>query len=278
MTSDIPQSSGIYRITCTSTGKFYIGSAINLYRRHYAHFHTLRFNIHKNPKLQAAFNKYGEEAFIFEIIELVLIPELLTMREQHYIDRLKPVFNIAPRAGSSLGVKYSPEGCENISKAKRGKPAHNRGKKQSPEAIEKYRQAMIGRKQTEEHKRKAAETRIGKKRSPETREKMRQAALGHSVSEETRAKIGAKSVGRIFDSEARAKISTASKERPRTREEYASRRKKLIAIAPDGTEYIVDGTVKFAQEHGLDSSSIIKVARGKQSHTKGWKVRYLEEG
>jgi hypothetical protein len=37
---------------------------------------------------------------------------LLLVREQHYIDMLDSVehgFNQAPQAGSSLGVKYSPE-------------------------------------------------------------------------------------------------------------------------------------------------------------------------
>ena len=277
----MPNQPGIYRITCTITGKFYIGSATNLRERRKEHFRSLEQKEHHNIKLQRAWDKHGRDAFTFEILELILIPELLTAREQHYFDKLKPFgskgFNIAKVAGSTLGRECSPETRKKIGDANRGKPSPTRGKRPSPEAIEKHRQAMLGKKQTEEHKRKRAESQIGKKRSPETREKMRIAALGHVVSDETRAKIGAKSIGRVKSAESIERISLANKERVRTSEEYASRRKKLLAIAPDGTEYIVDGTLKFAKEHGLDSSSLIKVAKGKQSHTKGWKIRYLEE-
>ncbi len=106
----IPATSGIYRIRNTVNGKFYIGSATNLYQRRHVHFHELRNQIHFNPKLQAAFNKHGEQAFAFEVIELVLTPFLIE-REQFYLDTLQPFgrngYNIAPLAGSALGVKHS---------------------------------------------------------------------------------------------------------------------------------------------------------------------------
>src|SRR5689334_12150640 len=108
-----PETSGIYRITCTVTGKFYIGSALNLYSRWANHFSSLRRNVHGNPKLQNAFNKYGEDAFAFDILELVLIPEMLTAREQHWFEKLNPFgengFNIDRIAGSALGRKLSAE-------------------------------------------------------------------------------------------------------------------------------------------------------------------------
>src|SRR5579859_5751742 len=104
MISDIPNVSGIYRITCTTNGMFYIGSAVNLYRRWVTHRSDLRNNKHRNPKMQRAFNKYGEEAFAFEVLELVLLPEMLIAREQHYFDTMKPFgkrgYNIAKVAGS----------------------------------------------------------------------------------------------------------------------------------------------------------------------------------
>lgn len=138
----IPSTSGIYRITCSVTGLFYIGSAVNLCQRRYDHFKTLRRNIHRNPKLQNAWNKYGEESFTFEVIELVLIPFLI-IQEQYWLDKLKPFgkkgFNIARIAGSSLGQKRSPEACKNMSDAQRGKPSSFKGKKRSPETIEKLR-------------------------------------------------------------------------------------------------------------------------------------------
>lgn len=68
----IPQTSGIYKWTCTTTRKIYVGSAVNLRMRWYNHKTSLRKNKHVNSLLQRAWNKYGEECFVFEVIELVL--------------------------------------------------------------------------------------------------------------------------------------------------------------------------------------------------------------
>src|SRR5216684_1737979 len=64
----IPATSGIYKITCTANKKIYIGSAVNLYHRKGQHFSDLRQNKHHNPIMQNAWNKYGEQAFIFEVL------------------------------------------------------------------------------------------------------------------------------------------------------------------------------------------------------------------
>lgn len=58
----------IYNIICLSTGKGYIGSTINTYKRKSGHFEKLRKKIHYNSYLQNAFNKYGEENFTFDVI------------------------------------------------------------------------------------------------------------------------------------------------------------------------------------------------------------------
>lgn len=108
--NSIPQSSGIYQILCTSTNKVYIGSAINLQRRYKEHWKQLKGNRHTNNYLQNAWNKYGETAFQFDVIELVLFSFLLE-REQYWIDRTKSSdpqfgFNICPTAGSNLGRTF----------------------------------------------------------------------------------------------------------------------------------------------------------------------------
>lgn len=62
--------SGIYIITNKVTGKLYIGESLDIYRRwHDEHIPQLRKNRHYNKELQKDFNKYGEENFIFEILE-----------------------------------------------------------------------------------------------------------------------------------------------------------------------------------------------------------------
>lgn len=237
----IPNTSGIYRITCTVNGRFYIGSAVNLSLRCKDHFGTLRRNSHKNPKLQNAFNKYGADAFIFEVLELVL-PAFLTAREQYWFAHLRPFgkrgYNIAPTAGSNLGMKASPETLakltgkspspetrKKLSDAARGRVvsdetrakmrAANRGRSVSEATREKLRMANLGKKQSEETKHKRATSQTGKKRGPETGEKIRTKKLGHPVSEETRAKLritstgNTSALGHVCSPEAREKMRIA---------------------------------------------------------------------
>lgn len=58
-----------YKIQNIINNDLYIGITINPTRRKRDHFRHLRNNEHNNPYLQNAFNKYGEENFIFEIID-----------------------------------------------------------------------------------------------------------------------------------------------------------------------------------------------------------------
>lgn len=52
-------------------GKIYIGRTKNPSARKRGHFSELRRGVHGNPKLQFAYNKYGREAFIFDVIDCV---------------------------------------------------------------------------------------------------------------------------------------------------------------------------------------------------------------
>lgn len=61
----------IYRITNMVSDKYYIGSAESFEKRKWQHLSDLKRGAHKNPHLQAAWNCYGEEAFVFEVIEVV---------------------------------------------------------------------------------------------------------------------------------------------------------------------------------------------------------------
>ena len=61
--------SGVYTITNLIDGKIYVGKAKNVRMREQGHFSALRKNKHVNKHLQSAFNKYGEENFVFELLE-----------------------------------------------------------------------------------------------------------------------------------------------------------------------------------------------------------------
>jgi group I intron endonuclease len=79
---------GIYKITCLPTGKFYIGSSVTIHKRWHSHVARLNRKVHENPYLQNVWDKYKEENFSFEIIEIVP-RETLIEREQYWLDSTK---------------------------------------------------------------------------------------------------------------------------------------------------------------------------------------------
>ena len=84
--------SGIYRIRCLVSGKLYVGSSKIIKSRWYQHRRDLRLGKHASPRLQRAWNKHGEAAFVFEVIEECDV-DALFIREQFHIDALKPDYN-----------------------------------------------------------------------------------------------------------------------------------------------------------------------------------------
>src|SRR3990167_6289620 len=110
----------IYAIRNRITGVMYIGSAVNYVRRCFRHKAELRHNKHHNIILQRAWNKYSEGAFQFEIVEHVANIEMLLPCEQAWIDwcaELGLSYNLAPVAGTTLGLRLTPEQCAALSKA-----------------------------------------------------------------------------------------------------------------------------------------------------------------
>lgn len=149
--------SGIYQILNKINGKKYIGSTSNVRHRKNDHFNKLRKNKHHSPKLQAAWNKYGEDNFEFKV--LARCPkEYLPKLEQWFIDECKPEYNCALFVGGlfMLGRKLS---VETIQK--------RHGRKLSEERLFKLRTNMLGKHHTEETKKKMSDRQKGKKYSAE---------------------------------------------------------------------------------------------------------------
>lgn len=180
--------SGIYKIQSIShSERCYIGSSFAINERWKIHLIYLRRGDHHSPKLQNHYNKYGENDLEFIIVEPCM-PDWLVIREQYYIDTLKPWFNICPKAGSARGVKRSKEFCENLSRRMKGK---------------RY---MLGKKMSEESKLKVSKSNKGKR-------------LGIKQSPESIAKGVAKRKGRIPPQSERDNISKALKGRIKSKEE-----------------------------------------------------------
>lgn len=113
---------GIYKISSPS-GKFYIGSSSNIHSRWIAHRSELSRGKHCNLPLQRAYNKYGDQAIVFEVLTFCSREEPLEI-EQKYIDELNPHYNICRIAGNSIGVKRAPfteEHCRKIGESQKGK-------------------------------------------------------------------------------------------------------------------------------------------------------------
>lgn len=128
--------SAIYHIL-DEKDREHIGSAVNFTKKKGAHLTLLRNNRHYNPKLQNAFNKYGEGFFVFEPIVYCEKEDLLGT-EQVLIDNLELHYNIAKcTTAPMMGRKHTKEAIAKSTK---------RGKDHS----------WLGRAHTDETKAKAA--------------------------------------------------------------------------------------------------------------------------
>lgn len=165
---NLNEKSGIYIIENGISEKVYVGSSKNLYARWSDHKSRLNSNKHPNKHLQRSWNKYGQDAFTYKVIEFIDYGSDLIDRESYWIERLKACdkeigYNILKK-GNLKGFKHSEETKKKLSRL-------GKGKKRSKETRERISEAQRGLKKkrtkpmTEEHKRKIGDAHIGMKRS-----------------------------------------------------------------------------------------------------------------
>jgi group I intron endonuclease len=165
-------SSGIYRIVNKQNGKFYVGSSCDIRDRFYNHKSQLNRNIHDNPHLQNAWNKYGESNFDFVVIRECKDGDLI-LEEQKELDvhfGRDYCYNISPSADVAMrGIPRSDEVKLKCSLAQRGKSRwteeqrkqmsiDRKGRKHKPETIAKF----LNRKSSYENIRKAQLFNVGR--------------------------------------------------------------------------------------------------------------------
>ena len=82
----------VYKFTNTVTGDFYIGSRKNI-KKSLANnkYQSIWISI-PNDKMYQDIQKYGDDNFVFEVLEVVE-PEQLKEVEQQFIETLKPTYN-----------------------------------------------------------------------------------------------------------------------------------------------------------------------------------------
>lgn len=193
----------IYCITNIVNDKQYVGQAVIKSKRWKDHKASLSVGKHKNRYLQAAYNKYGKDAFVYTVLEILPTLLKLTEREQYWINKLNTVatngYNLNPMAGSAIGFKHSEETKLKWSKQRKGK-------KRSVEFSLTISKSWETRTVSEEAKINMSKAHLGKIQTVETRAKRALSMMGNKnntgkkrskpVSKETRKKISeAKKVG-----------------------------------------------------------------------------------
>ncbi len=214
----------IYKITNTVNGKAYIGQTRQDAEK-------TRIPKHLSGKgsqlVKQAIEKYGKDAFTYEILHDGIIPEFLDDLEKKAIAKFNTMsphgYNLESGGGSG---SPSEETRRKMSEAKKGQAPWNKGKKLGPlpeETRRKMSKAHKGKKKperTEEHRRKISEAHTGRKHSVEMRRKQSEAkkgntySLGHTPSQETRRKISRALTGITRSEETRRKISEGLKGHP----------------------------------------------------------------
>jgi group I intron endonuclease len=163
------KKSAVYRWVNKVNNKTYVGSSIDLSTRLYKYF-SLRHLVKAKTPIYNALLKYGYSNFRLEILEYCNIKDTIS-REQYYIDNLKPDYNLAKTAGSTLGFKFTEETLELLKKRSIYASSH------SGEIKKKLSEAATGRVLTEDEKEKIANWHRGKIVSDETKSKISKARI-----------------------------------------------------------------------------------------------------
>lgn len=188
--------SGIYRIRNSESGKCYIGSAVDIHQRWLEHKSMLKRGAHHSPHLQNSWNKHGESAFEFEVLEVCDIGSLIVM-EQRAIDLMSPEFNVCRIAGSTAGRRHSEETKAKIS-------SRIKGTKHAPRSDEyrkKISEAHKGREKSPEHLAALQEGRKKQVYTPERRNAISAGLINsyrNGLRSRNKSESHKRSIGRAF--------------------------------------------------------------------------------
>lgn len=219
--------SAIYGIRHIASGRMYVGSAVRTNARWRQHRSQLQRGTHHSRHLQAAWNKYGAEAFEFVVLEMVPASDDLLVRENEWISSSMAAdrrygFNCCQVAGSQLGMRHSDEVRSKMSSA-------HKGRKKSPEHQAAINASLKGRTLSDEHRAKIVANQTGRKASDETRMKMRESQATKILSPDAKERMVTANIGRKFSEEHRNRIAEANRRRtlsPEARAKISAARKR----------------------------------------------------
>lgn len=204
---------GIYAIRNKETGVTYVGQSSTIGDRWLYHKSSLRRGVHHGKWLQASWNKRGEDAFEFLVLEYTEgTVEALCEAEARWIEKLNPGYNVAPVAGSTLGIRHPPRSEEFRKKMREMR----KGFKHSEETRAKLKAIAQKKKDdgtmyrpTEEHKAKLRAVNLGVKHSPERVAANSMAQKGKKISAEHLAALVKANTGSKRSEQAKANMKAA---------------------------------------------------------------------
>lgn len=280
---------GIYQIRNTRTNKIYIGSTNNFKKRAYQHESRLNAGKHYNKYLLAAWNKWGSDNFIFEVVEVIegdkltrTIREEELIKEQVELDAWNVCYNLSKWAARKDGpYSFKPEETKSkrskLMKKKwrsseyRKKIATYMSLPETKEAMSKrYRERWNSKTKEEQEEiiNRLSTTNKNKPLSKEHRRKIGKGRIGKHHSEETKQKLREKNLGKIISKETREKMS---KSRIGIKNPFAKIYDGIKLISPDGTIYTkIECLSTFAKENNLCVAHLCSLLSGKRKQHKGW--------
>lgn len=203
----------IYQIRCVINGRVYVGQTHDLRKREADHRQKLLRGNHYSKDLQSDFDKYGLDAFVFEVLEMNIPREDLDERERSWISLRDNPYNI--ESGGVKNKKLAESTKKQLSaKAKVRYPEYC-DVLNSADAIHKRSQSNTGKRRSEEFRKRMSE--LAKVRTGE-----RNAFYGRTHSEETKRRIGAANRGNSDSGKAKVPIIAVALATGITKE-YASK-------------------------------------------------------
>jgi len=252
-------AAGVYKIINIQNGRIYIGSAKEFKRRCKDHIKQLRINRHSNKFLQHDFNKCGEDAFEFRVIEVVpnSTKEQRFEVEQKYLnevfDKQEHCYNINPNTTQLERSVFSknPEATKEKLRQK------SKALWQDPVYVEKRVASLRKLNENPEYRKKLS---VAQQKSWDENKEARTTKSSMTMKQKfiDNPEFAAKSKANLIPNKAKPD------------EEYSL---KPALITPDGE--VLDNirnAKKFARDHDLDTSGIYKVLKGQLKSYKGYSL------
>ena len=219
----------IYKIRNVTNQKFYVGSTNNTRERFRNHRNRLRKNRHHAKHLQAAWNKYGEDCFKFEVVEIVESVDMLQAVEDRWL---------AEHVGKNYCYnksRYSDTPMRGISKEDHpnfGRPKTDAERAAISQSLREFYAADPNN-----------HPRVGTKHSEKTRAKIRAAIQGKIASGEDHYRYG-----QTLSEEVRRKIGDAQRGKPKAPRKISEEGMAKIRAAAAAGHYSHMKGKKLSQE------------------------------